>query len=145
MATKRKIRETVVVIAGSKPGTSLEDVRMESYVLALEPVPDEVLDRLATFFVRQAGDFMPSAGTIYQKALDLMDPEPSADEAWVAVSRHVKGLSGPPLTPRAARALAALGGKAALGEAGKDSMYRAMFVKAWESETRRDRERAALG
>ena len=46
MATKETVKKCLAVLAGSKPGTDMTAVNLESYALALEPVPDAVLEQV---------------------------------------------------------------------------------------------------
>ena len=142
MATTETVKKALAFLGQVKPGTDLGTISMEAYQAVLAPIPDDVLEKVAIIFARQSGSFLPSAGDLYDAALDLVDDSPDVGEAWALVLRKARG-GNPDLPERAARAAAMMGGTA--GWLAKDEDYkRREFAKAYEAAGREWRERMAL-
>lgn len=151
MASNKAVAQILNVLADSRPGSRLPDDdrldrMIEAYALVLKPVPDDLLKRAAVLAARQPGDFLPSAGTLYDLALDLADDAPDSGEAWgQAWTLICRGempaldvdLSVPraPLVvhPRVRTAVQALGGVGALQELDKKGLHRHQFEQAYKS------------
>ena len=93
MATIECVTEVLDLFARSKPGTNIKDFEKvaQAWYLVLEPLADEWVMGAAVRLARQGGDFLPSAGAVYEAALDDLDPEPNAAEAWATVEKHARG------------------------------------------------------
>ena len=63
MATKETVKKCLAVLAGSKPGTDMTAVSLESYAVALEPVPDAVLEQVAVGLMRASEETVRSWGS----------------------------------------------------------------------------------
>jgi hypothetical protein len=108
MATRDTVKRVMTLLAETRPGTDLAKIGLDAYVLVLEQVPDDKLTEAAVLLAREPGDFLPSAGTLFDRALDLMDQEPPAEDAWALVERKARGKAVD-LPERAAAVLANLG------------------------------------
>jgi len=142
VSTLIEVKDILTMLCRSKPGTNLNKIDLGTYHAILEPIPGDVLKRAAIVMARQSGSFPPSAGDLYQKALDLMDDSPDVGEAWALVLRKARGEEVD-LPERVARAAALIGGTR--GWMDKDVDYkRREFAKAYERAGREWRERASL-
>ena len=141
MAGIDAVTNVLAYLCGTRPGTDLARVDAEAYRIALEPVPNALLKEAALVASRQTGDFLPSAGTLVQIALDLADRELPEADAWELVRKIACGGQAE-LPPRAAEALRAIGGPK--GWPADMGIKRAQFAKAYEAARLEWRRRAAL-
>jgi hypothetical protein len=144
MATKETVKRCLAVLAGSKPGTDMATVNLESYALALEPVPDAVLEQVTVAQTRVKGAFIPDSGTMFEECLDLLDPEPPVAKAWALVEKHARG-NHVELPPRAAAALAAMGGDPERWDPADLNFRRREFLAEYERQRNRWRANAQAG
>ena len=119
-------------------------VNLESYALALEPVPDAALEQAMVTLMRTEGAFIPDAGTMFGAALDLLDPEPGAAEAWVAVEKHARGKNVN-LSNRMLAALDAMGGNPGDWQEDELPFRRREFMTEFEKQRARWRSAAQAG
>ena len=88
----------------------------QAWWLILEPLPDEVVQEAAVHLARRGSQYgFFQVGDVYDRAADLVDPEPSVEEAWALVVKHSRNASLGDNNPvklegRTASALAAIGG-----------------------------------
>lgn len=145
MANLNDVANAVEFLLASRSGTRLDDEDLtrllKAYALVLSPIPTDLLWKAALDLSRHSGDFLPGAGQIYTRALELADDTPTVEEAWPDVLAVICGKPRD-LHPRAARALEALGGAATLQDATKNDIYRAQFFKQYERERERDMDTA---
>ena len=145
MATKEAVTRALAFLARTKPGTDLAAVGVDEYVAVLRPVPDELLLDAAVLCAREPGAFLPDAGTLYTRALDLADDNPAPVEAWaMAVKAASTGrkdsLDGLPEV--VARALVAVGfDDVAYGDQAQQPSNRARFLEAYKELAYRERTR----
>ena len=144
MATKETVKKCLAVLAGSKPGTDMATVNLESYALALEPVPDPVLEQITVGLMRVEGAFIPDAGTMFKAALDLLDPEPDDADAWALVVRKAKGNTVD-LPLRAKAALDAMGGNPGDWDPADLNFRRREFLAEFEKQRQSWRREARAG
>jgi len=111
MATIQCVTEILDLFARSKPGANIRDFEKvaQAWYLVLEPLADEDVMDAALRLARTGGDFLPSAGAVYEAVLDDLDREPDAAAAWALVVRKSRG-NRVELPPRAKAALGAMGG-----------------------------------
>ena len=150
MASRQCIVNILDLFVRSKPGARLDDPDkvVEAWALVLDPLPDDVVKAAAVNLARRDGDFMPSAGAVYQGALSLMDDEPSADDAWMQVLEHAKratlGNDNPvKLEGRTERALELIGGDVGWN-LDEIQFRRREFVQVYDSLEKQWRNQAAL-
>ena len=115
MASREAVEQAYSLLGTTRPGADLDKIDIGACAMVLDPIPDEVLLSAAMAESRKGGDFLPSAGTLFQASLDIMDTEISADDAWALVEKHSRNASlrdnNPVKLPdRAARALELIGG-----------------------------------
>ena len=150
MADFAVVTEALNLLLQTKPGTTLPDNTVEAYALVLEPIPNETLMQVAVMLTRKPGAFMPDAGTIFQAALDLIDEEPDADEAWEHIVQYSKAASRPPednptkLTDRERRALDLMGGNCGDWLVKDYPFRRREFVEIYNAQERKWRDNAAM-
>ena len=150
MADFAVVTEMLDLLLQTKPGTMLPDNTVEAYTLVLEPIPNEELMQAAILLSRKPGAFIPDAGTIYQAALDLLDTEPSADEAWEHVLQYSKAASLPDasnptkLTEREKRALDLMGGNCGMWLVDEMHFRRREFIEIYQGQERKWRDDAAM-
>jgi len=144
MATIDTVKKALTLLSKTRPGTDLSTVSVEAYQAVLSPIPDRVLERVSILAARQPGAFLPSAGDLYDAALNLLDDQPNVDDAWVLVWEKARGYSVE-LPARTAAALKAIGGIPQGGwEMGDVPFRRQEFVKIYEAEQRRWKQQAAM-
>ena len=148
MASQGAVEKAYALLGTTRPGADLEKIDIGACTMVLDPIPDEVLLQAAVIASRKEGDFLPSAGTLFQTSLSIMDTELSADEAWTQVLKHSKkatlGNNNPVKLPdRAARALDLIGGD--VGWNLDELPYRRKeFLTVYERLAQDWRDRAAL-
>ena len=140
MASIEAVRKALTFLSKTKPASDLDSVDAEAYRIVLEPVDDRTLERAVALVARQAGDFLPSAGTLYQAALDLMDGSPSPSDAWEIALRYA--CTPRPYKPEFQLPERVRKSLAGMGDPGnwetKDYGYlRVQFEKAYREETER--------
>jgi len=85
MASMRTVDEVLNLLIRSKPGMDRTMDGFQETVAAwhmvLEPIPDEAAWHAAVLLARGSEAFV-NAGQVFQAALDLLDKEPSAEDAW---------------------------------------------------------------
>lgn len=149
MASENCVINILDLFTRTKFGTKIADFQqtVEAWCLVLEPLSDDVVMQAAVALARNGSDFVPSAGAVYQAALDLLDTEPDVDEAWTHIVQYSKNASRPPehnpvkLTEREAKALAAIGGCAGWLET--DLPFRRKdFIEAYGRQERQWRTEA---
>ena len=150
MADFAVVTEALNLLLQTKPGTMLPDNTVEAYTLVLEPIPNETLMQAAVLLTRVPGAFMPDAGTIFQAALDLMDTEPPADEAWEHVLKYSSAASlsdadnPTKLTAREKRALQLMGGNCGDWLVKDFPFRRREFIEIYQRQEQRWRDDAAM-
>jgi len=153
MASKECVMNVLDLFVRSKPGARLHDADnvVVAWCLILEPIPDGVVMEAAVMLARDQGDFLPSAGSVFQTALGLLDTEPSAEEAWEHVLQYSKTASRPPednpvkLTERESRSLELIGGNCGQWLIKDHPFRRKEFIEAYGGLAKRWRDGVALG
>jgi len=117
MASVKCVADILDLFVRSKPGARLNDADnvVQAWCMVLDPLDDEVVYEAALDLARKDGDFLPSAGAVFQGALDLLDTELGGDEAWTQVLKYSKSASLRENNPvkisdRVAEALRLMGG-----------------------------------
>jgi len=117
MASEECVVNILDLFTRSKFGTRINDFQqtVEAWMLVLHPLDDGVVMEAAVTLARNDSDFVPSAGAVFQAALDLLDTEPGGDEAWTQVLKYSKSASLRENNPvkisgRVAEALRLMGG-----------------------------------
>ena len=117
MASEECVVNILDLFTRSKFGTRINDFQqtVEAWMLVLHPLDDGVVMEAAVTLARNDSDFVPSAGAVFQAALDLLDTEPGGDEAWTQVLKYSKSASLRANNPvkisaRVAEALRLMGG-----------------------------------
>ena len=150
MADFAVVTEVLNMLLQTKPGTALPDNTVEAYTMVLEPIPNDTLMEAAVVLARKPGAFIPDAGTIFQAALDLMDTEPSADEAWQHILQYSKAASLPDeynktkLTDRERRSLDLMGGNCGRWLIKDHPFRRREFIEIYNGQGQRWRDDVAL-
>jgi hypothetical protein len=143
-AVNRCLKHLILV----KPGSRLQDdvdTIVNAYMLELEAVPDNLLWQATLAVGREPTEFMPSAGQLYQAALDLMDNQPDSGQAWALVVKAASGNKAD-LPPLVQSAIDGIGGLDMLrhDKESNNSIHRARFIEQYEAARRRERRRAIL-
>lgn len=145
MASPETVMEVLDLLERCWPGVALKDGTAQAYHAVLEPLPDALLLKAAQMVARSGAEFFPPAGKLFQAALDLVDDQPGASEAWGIVLKGAqtsKQLSD--LPRRAALAIEDSGGFRLLKMSPDDALppFRARFIQAYEA--RKQGERASM-
>ena len=146
MATVETVGQVLDLLITTRPGSRVQnsDRLVKAYAVILEPVSDRVLWQAAMIAARQKGEFLPSAGTLFELALDLMDSAPTAEEAWPQVLKVAQGSADLDSLPRRAqRVVERIGGIEGWTEE-EIGFKRAAFIKAYEAERRRERRAISM-
>ena len=149
MASRETVEKVYALLGTTRPGADLTKIDIEACAMVLEPIPDSALLEAAVIVSRQEGDFLPSAGTLFQTALGLLDTELPADEAWTLVLKHSQsaslGANNPVKLPeRAGRALELIGGD--VGWSLDEIPFRRKeFIEVYGGLAKRWRDGVALG
>ena len=152
MASENCVVQILKLFSRTKPGTRIDEFSetVEAWVLVLHPLDDDVVTQAAVTLSRQDGDFMPSTGAVFQGALDLMDNEPAADEAWNSVREYSRyanriGMDNPvKLTDRTSKALDLIGGNCGNWLDKDIPFHRREFIEIYDSLEKQWRNEAAL-
>ena len=149
MAARETVEKAYALLGSTRPGADLTKLDVEACTMVLDPIPDDAVLKAAIMLSRKEGDFLPSAGTLFQTALDLLDSEPPADEAWTLVRQHASHASLSTTNPvhlpeRIATALENIGGD--IGWTLDEIPYRRReFIAAYERLGKQWRTSIALG
>lgn len=115
---------------------------IDNWTRTLSPIPEKVLWTAAICAGRTSGAFIPSAGDLYHKSLELLDTSPGAESVWPLVVKFAGG-DDVELPDRAVSVLMKMGGTQGWREA--DMPFRRQeFMKLYEAERARWQEKAAL-
>lgn len=152
MASEDCVVNILDLFTRSKFGTKIQDFQqtVEAWMLVLEPLSDDVVMRAAVGLARNGSDFVPSAGAVYQGALDLLDDEPTADEAWTHVLQYSKAASRPDadnptkLTAREKKALDLMGGNCGMWQIDEYQFRRKEFIEVYNRQEKQWRAQATL-
>jgi hypothetical protein len=115
MATLEIVTEIFDLLVRSKPAARVDDVprTIQAWAFFLQDLPDAELWQAAVILGRTPGAFLPDVGTLADLALDLVDDQPPAEDAWALVVRYARYASQPEnpvtLTERAANVLDTMG------------------------------------
>jgi hypothetical protein len=141
MASEKAILDVLDLFASvpALHGQPLKPRTPEAYRAALEPVSDDLLKQAAVLVLRREESYFPTPGKLFQAALELVDDQPGAVEAWGMLIRSIPYFEN--LTVRIRRTVMALGGFQAISEmpSGGDASTRARFIQAYEDATRKER------
>jgi len=131
-------------------------ITLNVYERCLTDIPDDLLQAAAVKVVSEA-TFWPKPSEIRAAALALVEPEDmSAGEAWALVQRYIrhcppgrwwvagKSYHAKPLPDRVRKCVDAIGGMAYLRLSENTMSDRARFATAYDTITRRERERARM-
>jgi len=93
MASIECVANVLDLLVRSAPGfQGIEDFEktVKAWVAILEPIPDDLLGKVVVLMGREGWEYQafPKAGDLYQMALNLVDPEPLAEEAWLTIKQH---------------------------------------------------------
>lgn len=154
MATIEAVTDVLDFLVRNKPGAPKMDVdefekTAQAWYVTLEPLCDEVVMQAAVVLAREKGDYLPSSGTLYNYCLDLMDDQPSADDAWALVDRYRHhaslGVNNPVKLPdRAMAALRAMGGNCGMWLEDDIAFRRREFLEAYGNLRARWKRESAL-
>lgn len=152
MSNMEVIEEVLALLRDTKPASwshfdAMNDDDMARKVAnwhrVLSPIPQEQLIRAAVLFSRTGGPHLPSPSELFQKALELMDEEPPAEDAWALVLKRIRGQDVE-LPPRAEKVLVQMGGVSNLQKVDEEKWHRKAFLESYTARTVRARETAAL-
>jgi len=152
MTTEMEVAEILSLVSGAITNApQLKANNFEAYHLVLKDLPADVLRAAALEYIKDA-TFFPSAGELRKAAMRLMERAqgiPSAQDAWAEVCKsfgsHGYYRGAPDWShPLIGKAVAGIGGYAALCISENPPADRARFLQAYDSYLERERDDAAM-